>query len=299
MTTSFWLDSLGDWIGSSLLDRHSEYDVIIIGGGMSGLSTAYYLTLKGIRCAVLEKGGLCSGATGTNGGIIKTSITSLKRNTEKYGLEVAINLIKYSDFCIQEIQTVIDTLNIECELRFNGTLVAASNPSELEGLMGTYSFMIENGVDCHWWTAEECQQKTTRKSLLGGVFCPKGGNLWAAKVVFGLANWIVEHGSFVFTGAAVESVQKDENNKFVLSTNRGVFQSSHVVYACNAWSRQILPELEKIIIPVRNQVITTRPVDPIWQFTIVTNDGYEYMMQRPDRRIVLGKTYCSSCCQLL
>ena len=78
------------------------------------------------------------------------------------------------------------------------------------------------------------------------------------------------------------------NSRFVVSTNNGIFYSSYVVYACNAWCRDLLPSLSNIIIPVRNQVIITSPLPSIWPFSIGMNYGYEYMMQRPDGRIVLG-----------
>jgi glycine/D-amino acid oxidase-like deaminating enzyme len=48
------------------------------------------------------------------------------------------------------------------------------------------------------------------------------------------------------------------------------------------------PPLDGVIVPVRGQVVVTEPVDPMWPFGLSTNFGYEYWLQRPDGRIVLG-----------
>jgi glycine/D-amino acid oxidase-like deaminating enzyme len=61
-----------------------------------------------------------------------------------------------------------------------------------------------------------------------------------------------------------------------------------VVHATNAWAPELLPALREVVQPVRGQVIVTAPAPPLWPFGLSTNHGYEYWMQRPDGRIVLG-----------
>lgn len=292
---SFWLSCETDqkWKTYQSTSDCNEYDVIIIGGGISGISTAYHLSLYGYRCAVLEKDGICSGATGHNGGIIKTAVSSLKEYSNKYGLDLALDILKYSTNCIQEIQNVVNNLGINCELRFRGSLTAASNPQEFEELMERFTILRQNGFSVEWWPQEICEFNTKRSNLLGGIYWPSGGNIWAAKFVFGLATKVVESGASIHTETLVHSVQQDSpfdpmQPRYKVSTNRGIFECSHVVYACNAWCRNLLPSLTDIIVPVRNQVIITPPLPRLWNFSIITNDGYEYMMQRPDGRIVLG-----------
>jgi gamma-glutamylputrescine oxidase len=307
-SSSFWLSSENDEVWKSFRsfeDNNScdrEFDVIIIGGGISGVSTAYHLSKYGLRCAILEKDGLSSGATGHNGGIIKTAISSFKDYSLKYGHETALALLKYSTVCIDEIIATVNTLGINCELRFHGSLIAASTPSEFSELFERYSFLVENGFSVEWWTSDLCQLNTKRSNFLGGIFWPYGGNLWAAKFVFGLTSQILQNGSMVHCQTTVTSVRQsnssDSNSSSLLTpsqptyevlTNRGSFHCSQVVYACNAWCRTLLPSLQDTLIPVRNQVIITSPLPRLWSFSISTNDGYEYMMQRPDGRIVLGK----------
>ena len=61
-----------------------------------------------------------------------------------------------------------------------------------------------------------------------------------------------------------------------------------VVHATNAWARRLVPALDGVIVPVRGQVIVTAPAPRLWTFGLSTNFGYEYWMQRPDGRVVLG-----------
>jgi gamma-glutamylputrescine oxidase len=294
--SSFWLNSESDqvWNTYQSNDNELEYDVIVIGGGVSGISTAYHLAESGgYHCAVLEKNGISSGATGHNGGIIESAVSSLQEYSKKYGLSTALDILNYSNICIDEVNIVVETLGIECELRFHGSLRVASSENELRKLSERYNYLIENGFSVEWWDAEICQFNTKCSRHLGGIFWHSGGNIWAAKLVFGLTSQIIQNGSSIYTGTTVTSVELDPSSDFSqpryrVMTNRGTFHCSKVVYACNAWCRQLLPSMEDILVPVRNQVIITRPLPRLWAFTISTNDGFEYMMQRPDGRVVLG-----------
>jgi gamma-glutamylputrescine oxidase len=297
--SSFWLSSESDQVWNSFQsnDNELEYDVIIIGGGVSGISTAYHLTQSGgYHCAVLEKNGISSGATGHNGGIIKTAVSSLQEYSKKHGLSTALDILNYSNLCIDEVKTVVETLDIDCELRFHGSLNVASSADELRELSERYNFLIDHGFSVEWWGEEICQFNTKCPSHLGGIYWPSGGNIWAAKLVFALTSQILRNGSSIHTGTTVSSVELDPSSDsslphYRVTTNRGTFHCSKVVYACNAWCRQLLPSMENILVPVRNQVIITTPLPRLWSFSIITNDGYEYMMQRPDGRIVLGMKY--------
>jgi glycine/D-amino acid oxidase-like deaminating enzyme len=66
------------------------------------------------------------------------------------------------------------------------------------------------------------------------------------------------------------------------------FYAKHVVYANNAWIGQILPFAKDLVVPTRGQVITTKPLPNYWKTGLLFNDGYDYMIQRKDGRVVLG-----------
>jgi len=173
------------------------------------------------------------------------------------------------------------------------------------------------------WDAEACEANTKSTHYLGGLFKPYGGNLWAARVVFAAAREALKLASDISTQEANDSTLGGDTslvslniqtNTLVTSTTRPVsaeelehatFEGStehlvavhtergtvlarKVLHATNAWGASLLPQLRGLLTPVRNQVIVTNPVPRMWEFGMGANYGYEYFMQRPDGRIVLG-----------
>jgi gamma-glutamylputrescine oxidase len=263
---SYWLKDERKW--SSYQDPRGLnvdeiHDVVIIGGGISGLSTAYHLSLLGIKCTVLEKEGLSAGATGCNGGFI-TPGTSEKysESVTRLGLETTQALFDYTVQCTDAIKEFVKSRNIDCELRFNGVVSLASSSEELVALEDSFREMQEYRLPVEWWDPSTCLEQTKSQSFLGGIFKPFGGNLWAAKLVFGLAEAAVSSGLVnIQTHTAVTHVDRDSScEEFIeLETSRGSVRARRVVYATNAWTRQLLPNLWDVIVPVRNQVMIISP----------------------------------------
>jgi glycine/D-amino acid oxidase-like deaminating enzyme len=147
---------------------------------------------------------------------------------------------------------------------------------------------------------------------LGGLFKPYGGNLWAARVVFTAALAAIklsseisgDHDSLnIQTNTNVTSTTRKPTEEelehaggfegsadhlVAVHTNRGTVLARKVLHATNAWSSSLIPQLHGVLTPVRNQVIITKPVPLMWNFGLGANYGYEYFMQRPDGRIILG-----------
>ena len=94
-------------------------------------------------------------------------------------------------------------------------------------------------------------------------------------------------GARIYTETPVHAIERRAGS-FVVRTGRGDVTAARVVHATNAWARRLVPALDGVIVPVRGQVIVTEPVEPMWLFGLSTNLGYEYWLQRPDGRIVLG-----------
>lgn len=111
------------------------------------------------------------------------------------------------------------------------------------------------------------------------------GRLWPAKLVAAIASEGIKQGVNIQTQTEVDQVQK-ESSGLMVKTNRGSLQAQNVVYATNAWTRELLPFVKDIIVPIRGQMLVTEPVPPIWDFSFFTT--FEYGLQRPDGRIFLG-----------
>src|SRR4051812_21639011 len=100
MSTSFWLDR-------SPKANPKNYDVVIVGAGISGLSTAFWLEKEdpGLKIAIVERGRLAFGASGRNAGFITCgSVEHFNRLIAKHGLEEATDIWKFSEKNLQLLQ---------------------------------------------------------------------------------------------------------------------------------------------------------------------------------------------------
>ena len=287
-TKSFWLNHspYEDFQSTPELPRKSE--VVVIGGGITGVSTAYWLRNNSVEVTLLEQRGLSGGATGRNaGGIAPGPAGQLSQVVKRYGPETARDIWNYTYECAQAIKQFAIEHQVDCNLSFSGRVILALSPVELSQLQDDADFLTKYGRPVEYWDAATCAQRIHSTAFRGGLFSPEGGSLWPAKLVFGVAEQALRLGTNIQTQTEVHAIES-ENNRLIVKTARGNVQAQHVVYATNAWTRHLLPDLSDTIIPVRGQIVITQPVLRLWPYGLSTNFGYEYWGQRTDGRIVLG-----------
>ena len=290
--SSFWLDQCDEAIREwrTTAEFPPEAEVVIIGAGITGASAAYHLSKHGISCVLLDRRGVCGGATGRNGGFLAPGIAdSMHNSIRQHGAERTRKLYEYTQQCTDAIEKFVQDNSIECELRFGGEAILAVTLEEAESLRRTYEATSKTcDVDLSWWDKDACCEHTKSNSYEAGIFKSRCGNLWPAKLVVGIVRVAATLGTNVQSHTSVSSVQRNELGGCTVVTDRGNISCKYVVHATNAWASELIPELAEIIVPVRNQVISTAPAPEMWKFGMCANQGFEYFMQRPDGRLILG-----------
>lgn len=287
-TSPFWLDGAPyqDFRSSPALPARAE--VLVIGGGITGVSAAYWLAGLGIEVLLLEQRGLAGGATGRNGGHISPGTGErFSVSCARYGPGVARAIWDFSHRCTQAVAAFVATHAVDCELRFDGSVSLALTPEELRQVEETAGALAAMGVPVEAWDRATCAARTRSPDFLGGVLRPGAGQLWPARLVFAIAEQALARGALIHTRTRVQGIERD-GDRLTVRTDRGDVSARRVIHATNAWARHLLPVLDGTIVPVRGQVVVTEPAPPLWTFGLSTNFGYEYWMQRPDGRIVLG-----------
>lgn len=138
-----------------------------------------------------------------------------------------------------------------------------------------------------------CTDYINTSYFIGGLFQQNAWQLWPKKVMYFIANMLIENGVKIRTKAHVYSVVSDEDryriNFFNMINETESFKATHVVYATNAYTKELIPDLEGIITPVRGQIIATEPIELFTKVNLSINDGYEYLIQRlEDKRVLYG-----------
>ena len=129
---SYWLSSARKTEIEKIIDNNYVSDVCIVGAGMVGLSTAYYLAKSGFKVIVVDKSGIgekTSGHTTAKITLQHGLIYDYLINT--FGFDYASNYFHANEKAISNIKNIIDTENIDCNFEFKNNYIYTTNQNEL------------------------------------------------------------------------------------------------------------------------------------------------------------------------
>lgn len=272
-------------------DAPEEVETAVVGAGIVGLSTAWWLSRSGHRPIVLDADGIASHASGRNAGFLMTGTaqpySSLARGI---GEAAALRLWELSSENRELLRgELLDPGKIDCEFTPEGSWVTAlaDHPVQERELRESCERLAALGFDLQWREASEVRRASGSSFLGGGIFQPRDGGIDPARLCRGIARLIGEAGGEVRTGVRVRRLEP-EGGRVRIVTDGGHFLAGRVVLALNAYAPALLPHLQGEIRPVRGQLLATVPgvrdLPGVWY----VNDGYEYIRQLPDGTCLLG-----------
>ncbi len=316
VSNPFWIDEKHDFISSlqthpriihaDLPTNNDEYDIVIIGTGLSGVACAYWLRKlypveRFPRILLLEKNARpCSGASGRNGGFLWPSYDYIAGYVEDYGYENACQWVEFQHENIRAIAEAVEENQIDCEININrGNVALARNEEELENINKSYE-IVKDYIGKHpktkmsldnleLWDHQKCQEMLHSEKFIGGMFMRESGTVWVAKLVYGLLKYCLEQaGVDLMTQSKV--IRIEDSKKVFLENGRVILAHQAIVHATNAYAVEYLDFVRGKIIPTRGQCSRSKPIETIfWPFGLSARDGREYYHQSPiDGRITLG-----------
>ena len=194
----------------------SSYDVAIIGGGFSGLWSAYHLLKLDpkISIVIFEAKSIGYGASGRNGGWVSSDYPVYRKTLEKrHGLDATDNLFKELANAIDEIGQIAGEIAPKASFVKSGTVTFARNKAQERRLK-------KSADSEHFWkSAGELDQLIQVSDLKGGLFNPQCATINPFQLVLGLANYLESKGVVIAEGV------------FATQTNGGVLANSSLVKA--------------------------------------------------------------------
>ena len=242
----------------------TDADVVVIGGGVMGLSTAYHLALSGVeRVVLLEKGALGEGSTSKAAGGVRALFSD----------EINVRLGQHS---LETFERFGAELDQEIDLHQVGYLLLASDDRTVSAFERNADLMTGLGLDAHMVGVDEAARLSpliSTDGLTGGLFSPRDGHCTPESVVLGYARAARRAGVSIFTGTAATGIEVDGSSVVAVSTERGRIAVPTVVCAAGAWSKEIAAWAGETlpIEPLRRQIVVTEPIadlDPHTPFTI-------------------------------
>ncbi len=233
----------------------STFDVVIIGGGIIGLSTALRLKQEqypNLRIAVVEKDdGLANHQTGHNSGVIHSGIY-YRPDSHK------------ARFCVDGAQALLKFCDEnEIEYQQCGKVIVAGHDDELGRLDTLYERGVANGVEGLEIIGPE-RLKEIEPHVFGikALWAPSTGIVDYKKVAAAYANRFQEAGGDIFTGAEVHGIER-HSDALTIKTNGGVLQAKHLINCAGLHADRVAEMMGETIdiriIPFRGEYYTLAP----------------------------------------
>lgn len=260
MERSYYVATANPFAPAAKLEGELNADVVIIGGGYTGLSTALRLA-RDFSVVVLEAGRVGWGASGRNGGQLIPGWRKGAADLVKlYGAEHARRLFGLSLQARDRVMQWIATEDIRCDLTVKGHLLAAAKPSDLEWMrkeVETLESVMDYPHACVLG-ADETRAKVASPQFHGALLDAWGGHFHPLNYALGLADAARRKGVSIFEESRAVSV--DASDGVVVRTANGVVRARYGVLACDALLEGLEPRIAGRIMPVANYLVATAPL---------------------------------------
>jgi sarcosine oxidase subunit beta len=240
-------------------------DIVVIGGGVMGASTAYHLALKGCKKVVLLERNSFFGmeATGKCAGGIR------------YQFDTEIN-VKLSRISLPMLDRFEEELGQAIDIRKCGYLFVLTREQDVAEFKRQVALQNSLGARTQWLDGDEIRRRLPLMhypDAIGGTLGPDDGLADPNGVVQGYISGARRSGVLCLTDVPVTGIRADHGRVQAVETDQGVIETPVVVNAAGPWAGQIgrMAGVEVPIVPVRRQIAVTTPlpqVPPDFPFVI-------------------------------
>jgi sarcosine oxidase, subunit beta len=269
-------------------DRRKSYDVVIIGGGVHGLATAYYLAADhGVRnVAVLEKSYIGSGGSGRNTAILRSNYLTPEG-------------VRFYDRSVKLYEHLAAELNFNVMFSQRGHLTLAHNDSSLRTMRWRAEVNKLQGVDSEVIDPDQLKKlvpyldtsNVTRYPILGALYHPPGGIVRHDAVVWGYARAADAYGVHIHQSTEVVGIDVDGGRVTGVRTADGHrIATGAVLNATAGWST-LISDMVGVRMPIQTfplQAAVTEPVKTFLDTVIVSGTLHVYLSQTDRGELVFG-----------
>jgi glycine oxidase ThiO len=260
--------------------RDTEWDVVVVGGGVIGCAVARELARRGAKTVVLEARTVGAGATQASAGVLAPYIEA-PSDGPLHAMTVQ-SLSLYDEF----ISSVARESNIPVEYRRCGTLEVAYDAKAAEHLRALHQWIKSKGVDAQWIdSADVGRIEPALAPTRGGLLVPSHGYVQASQLTSALADAARGHGAAVHAGRRVETIQGRGDRATVVAGGE-TYSARTVVVAAGSWSSDLARESD--VAPVRGQLVRVRWKGPPIQRILWSEPCY--LVPWLDGTLLIGAT---------
>jgi hypothetical protein len=284
MSVSFWQDrsSEAEHVG----------DFLVVGGGISGASAAYWLAEQGQDVMLVDAGAVASGASGRSGGMLLLGTADpYSRVVDLFGAERAAEIWEFTrrnrDALLERI---IGDGAHDAVLRIvrGGTASASVSEHEQLELERSAAMLERDGFAMRALDRDGARAALGTSAFHGALLDPAGLTIDPARLTERVLGIAESQGARVFPHHPVFRMEEEEDAVVVL-TSRARFRAQMVLLCTNAYSPLLHPHFEGRVYATRGQMLATEPLPRrITPWGVYADFGYEYFWQLPTGELVAG-----------
>ncbi|MFD7161448.1 NAD(P)/FAD-dependent oxidoreductase [Kribbella sp. NPDC059898] len=261
--TSYWLDTAKPAGDFRHQDLPASVDVAVVGGGLTGLSTALHLAKQGASVAVLEAHTLGWGASGRNGGMATTGLAiDFTKAVERYGLDDATRMFKLYDEAIDTVENMVEAEGIDCDFERVGKLNLACKPAHYDEFERSADLLARHAD--HQMTLvprSRIREEIGSDFYSGAMVDPLGAAVHVGKLCSGLAMAASQYGASLHEDCEVVKLVRIGDRRHRVVTSQGSLVAESVVVGTSGYSGKLLPWLRRRIVPIGSFIVVTEPLD--------------------------------------
>ena len=246
-------------------------EVVVIGGGVIGAATAYFLCKEGAEVMIVEADDLSSGASGACDGFVSLQTKQLGDH-----LEMARK-------SAQLFPPIVEDLEVDVEYNRCGGLMLARTADQLKELKARAKKLKAAGLEVEILSPSELKERLPEvgKDVKGASFCADDSQVNPYKFTLGLAQKAQEMGAIILKGCKVENIVVTNNRVREVDTSLGSIHSRRVICAAGTGSNQIgkMIIVDIPILPQRGQILVTESRERLLDCIV---SGAEYLGTKAD-----------------
>ena len=282
------------------LQGDAQADVVIIGGGFTGLNAALHLAQAGVGATVLEAERVGFGASGRNGGFccLGGGMLDDAALDRKFGRTERLGWRQAEVAAIRQVEDFIVARGINVDRHSQGETQLAHRPRDFEEMRGRLAYYAENyGVTARLTEKADLAAEGLNAGFEGAITVPIGFGLNPRKYVTALAQAAEEAGAAIYHNSPATGVT-GRKGAFEVTTPQGRIRAERVIIATNGYSSEDLPPwLAARYMPTQSSVIVTRPMTEAelsaqgWTSQQACYDSrhlLHYFRLMPDNRMLFG-----------
>ena len=233
--SSYWIQSTKNLKLNEKITNNYETDVCIIGAGLAGLSTGYYLAKEGVNVIILDKDNIGQKVSGNT-----TAKITLQHNLiydyliKSFGTDFAMKYFKSNKEAISNIKKIIDDENIECDFEYQDNYVYTTNQdditkihNEIKAINSLNNILNLNEKDIFADFVTSCNLPF---KMCGAIKVKDQAQFHPLKYMFGLSKAIKNKGGIIFTNSLVTDV-KQKDGVYTTYTDKHFIKSKYIVIA--------------------------------------------------------------------